>query len=122
MSNQYDEQAFETHIESQLLDRGYEQIHKSNFDAERGIFPGVVVSFVQETQPDQWAKLENAYKGKAEERFLRELTSAQRITAPFTSSATASEPPAPASISRTSNRTRGRTPRCSAATRRTSWV
>ncbi|MBX0296994.1 type I restriction endonuclease subunit R [Haloarcula nitratireducens] len=73
----YDEHAFEDAIEAHLLQHGgYEQLPAEEFDAERGIFPDVVVSFVKETQPDKWEKLETAYKGNARKRFLQDLTSA----------------------------------------------
>ncbi|MFC7229427.1 DEAD/DEAH box helicase family protein [Salinirubellus salinus] len=76
MSSKYDEQAFETHIEQHLLDGQYEQLDSDEFDAERGLFPDVLVSFVKDTQPDRWHQLETAYKGNARQRFLQELTSA----------------------------------------------
>mgnify|MGYP000112016088 CR=1 FL=1 len=73
----YDEHAFEDAIEAHLLQQGgYEQISSEEFDAERGIFPDIVVSFVKETQLEKWEKLETAYKGNARKRFLQDLTSA----------------------------------------------
>lgn len=76
MSKQYDEGAFGDAIEAQLTDHGgYESLPSEEFDPERGIFPDVVVSFVKDTQPNKWAKLETAYKN-AEKRFLQDLTSA----------------------------------------------
>ena len=76
MSKPYDEAAFEDKIAASLLERGYTAIQSERFDAERGIFPDVVVSFVKETQPEAWEKLETAHKGNARQRFLQELTSA----------------------------------------------
>ncbi|MFC4356559.1 type I restriction endonuclease subunit R [Halobium salinum] len=76
MNKQYDEHAFETYIEQHLLDGEYEQLGPDEFDAEHGVFPDTLVSFVKETQPDRWQQLETAYKGKARQRFLQELTSA----------------------------------------------
>jgi len=76
MSKQYDEAAFEDEIAAALLKRGYTRVPSDDFDAERGIFPDEVVSFVQETQPEAWKQLETAHKGSARERFLQELTSA----------------------------------------------
>lgn len=73
----YDEHAFEDAIEAHLLEYGgYEAIPSEEFDPERALFPEVVVSFVKETQPDKWEKLETAYKGNARKRFLQDLTSA----------------------------------------------
>jgi type I restriction enzyme R subunit len=76
MSKQYDETAFEDEIAAALLKRGYTRVPSDDFDAERGIFPDQVISFVQETQPEAWEQLETAHKGSARERFLQELTSA----------------------------------------------
>jgi len=76
MSKPYDEAAFEDEIAAALLDRGYTRVPSGGFDAERGIFPDEVVSFVKETQPEAWTKLETAHKGNARKRFLQELTSA----------------------------------------------
>ncbi len=76
MSKPYDEAAFEDEIVAALLSRGYTRVPSDGFDAERGIFPDEVVSFVQETQPEAWQKVVTAYKGNARERFLQELTSA----------------------------------------------
>ena len=70
MSKQYDEAAFEDEIAAALLKRGYTRVPSDDFDAERGIFPDEVVSFVQETQPEAWEQLETAHKGSARERFL----------------------------------------------------
>jgi len=76
MTKPYDEAEFEDEIAVALLERGYTRIPSRGFDAERGIFPDEVISFVKETQPEAWGKLETAYKTNARERFLQELTSA----------------------------------------------
>lgn len=77
MNKIYAENAFEEAIESYLIERGgYESLSSEEFDRERGIFPDVVVSFVKETQPEKWDKLEAAYQGNARKRFLQDLTSA----------------------------------------------
>jgi len=76
MSKSYQEQDFEKYIESRLTANEYDSLPTEAFDRERGIFPDVVVSFVQDTQPEQWAKLEAAYKDNARQRFLQDLTAA----------------------------------------------
>ncbi|NHN42531.1 type I restriction endonuclease subunit R [Halorubellus sp. JP-L1] len=77
MSKDHEEGAFEKAIEAHLVEEdGYESIPSDEFDQERGIFPSVVISFVQETQPEKWKKLETAYKGNARKQFLQQLTSA----------------------------------------------
>jgi type I restriction enzyme R subunit len=73
----YDEGAFEDYIKGHLTEHGgYESLLSEEFDRERGIFPDVAVSFVQETQPEKWAQLEAAYQDGARDAFLRDLTSA----------------------------------------------
>lgn len=73
----HEEAEFEDEIVASLLDQGgSERLDSQAFDRERGLFPNVVVSFVEETQPERWAQLETAYKGNAEEAFLRDLVSA----------------------------------------------
>ena len=76
MSKPYDEEAFENEIAAALLDCGYVRVPSDRFDAERGLFPQQIVSFVKETQPEAWEKLETAHKGNTRQRFLQELTSA----------------------------------------------
>jgi len=73
----YDEGSFEDAIAAHLVEKGgYERLSSDEFDRERGIFPETVISFVKQTQPEKWEKLETAYPGNAEKRFLQELTSA----------------------------------------------
>ena len=73
----HEESEFEKEIFDHLIEHaGYEEIDSDAFDRERGLFPDVVVSFVEETQPERWEQLETAYKGNAEEAFLRDLVSA----------------------------------------------
>jgi|GEM_PF-445533 len=50
--------AFESVIEAHLLANGYQSVQRDGFDRERAIFPEVVLSFIRETQPAEWAKLE----------------------------------------------------------------
>ncbi|RQH01816.1 type I restriction endonuclease subunit R [Natrarchaeobius oligotrophus] len=77
MSKIHDEGNFEDFIASHLVEHGgYERLPSEEFNREQGIFPDVVVSFVKETQPEKWEKLETAYKGNARKRFLQDLTSA----------------------------------------------
>ena len=51
------EAAFETVIEAHLLANGYVSIDPNGFDRERAVFPEVVLRFIRETQPNEWAKL-----------------------------------------------------------------
>ena len=84
MSKIHDEGKFEDEIATHLVNHGgYEHLPSEEFDRERGIFPDVVVSFVKETQPERWKRLETAYKGNARKRFLQDLTSAMDLLFPL---------------------------------------
>ena len=54
----HSESAFENVIEAHLLANGYVSIAGDGFDRERAIFPDVVLAFIRETQPKEWARLE----------------------------------------------------------------
>jgi type I restriction enzyme R subunit len=77
MSKIYDEESFEDAIHAHLCRHGgYEQLPSEDFDAERGFFPDMVVSFVRETQPEEWSKLETRLGGDTRGEFLTQLDSA----------------------------------------------
>jgi len=67
------ESAFETVIESHLLANGYISVDQNGFDRERAIFPEVVLGFIRETQPKEWAKLEALHGEKTGEQILTDL-------------------------------------------------
>jgi type I restriction enzyme R subunit len=69
----HSEAAFETVIEEHLLQRGYVPVARDGFDRERAIFPGMVLAFIRETQPKEWAKLEALHGGKTGEQILGDL-------------------------------------------------
>jgi type I restriction enzyme R subunit len=74
MPGQYTETAFESAIEHHLLTKaGYTKGDKDAFDAERCIDATVFLSFIQETQPKEWAYLKNLQKDKAENILLDDL-------------------------------------------------
>jgi type I restriction enzyme R subunit len=74
MPGQHTETAFESAIEDHLLTKaGYTKGDKDAFDPERGVDPTVLLSFVQETQPKEWAYLKNLQKDKAEKILLDDL-------------------------------------------------
>jgi type I restriction enzyme R subunit len=71
---QTSEEAFETAIEHHLITTGgYEKGDPDTFDAERGLFPQDVISFVQTTQPKEWEYLANLQKERTEETLLDDL-------------------------------------------------
>ena len=67
------EQAFETVIESHLLSNGYIAIDRNSFDREKAIFPETVLSFIRETQPKEWAKLEALHGERTGEQIITDL-------------------------------------------------
>ncbi len=68
----HSEAAFESVIEQHLLDRGYIRID-SPFDPARAIFPDVVIDFIRETQPKEWAKLEALHGQNTAAQVLADL-------------------------------------------------
>ena len=69
----HSETAFETVIEAHLLANGYVPVDRDGFDRGRSIFPGVVLGFIRETQPKEWAKLEALHGDKTGEQILGDL-------------------------------------------------
>jgi type I restriction enzyme R subunit len=69
----HSEAAFETVIEVHLLDKGYVSVDPDSFDRERAIFPETVLAFIHETQPKEWAKLEELHGDKTGEQILGDL-------------------------------------------------
>jgi len=65
--------AFEIAIERHLLGHGFVSVDKDGFDRERAIFPEVVLGFICETQPKEWAKLEALHGAKTSEQILTDL-------------------------------------------------
>ena len=70
---QTSEAAFETIIETHLLANGYVTKDRDGFDRERAIFPDVVLEFIRETQPKEWARLEALHGAKTGEQVLTDL-------------------------------------------------
>lgn len=69
----HSEAAFETVIEHHLLGHGYVAVSRDGFDRERAVFPAVVLGFIQDTQPKEWAKLEALHGPKTGEQILTDL-------------------------------------------------
>lgn len=72
-AQRHSEAAFETVIEHHLLGHGYVAIARDGFDRERAIFPSVVLDFIKDTQPKEWAKLEALHGPKTGEQILTDL-------------------------------------------------
>jgi type I restriction enzyme R subunit len=69
----HSESAFETVIETHLLQNGYVPVARVGFDRERAIFPETVLAFIRETQPKEWAKLEALHGDKTGEQIIGDL-------------------------------------------------
>lgn len=65
--------AFEIAIEQHMLGHGFISLKPDGFDRERSIFPEVVLGFIRETQPKEWAKLETLHGAKTSEQILADL-------------------------------------------------
>src|SRR6266566_8062341 len=64
--------AFETVLERCFLTEGYIQVSAA-FDCDRAIFPEAVLTFIRETQPKEWAKLEALHGANTGEQVLGDL-------------------------------------------------
>ena len=64
---------FETVIEAHLLTNGYVSVNPAEFDRERALFPDVVLAFIRETQPKEWAKLEALHGPRTGEQIIGDL-------------------------------------------------
>jgi len=74
MPGQHTETAFESAIENYLLSKaGYTKGKPDTFDPARGLDPTVLLEFVQDTQPKEWAYLKKLQKDKAEATLLDDL-------------------------------------------------
>ena len=67
------ELAFEDIVEQGLLQTGYVSVDPAGFDRERAIFPGVVLDFIRQTQPKEWARLEGLHGAKTGEQIVGDL-------------------------------------------------
>ncbi len=65
--------AFEIAIERHLLGHGCISVNRDGFDRERAIFPEVVLGFIRETQPKDWAKLEALHGANTGDQILTDL-------------------------------------------------
>ena len=64
------EQAFEDEVEAALLASGGYKLLKSGFDPALGLWPDVLTGFVRESQPKEWAALEQIHGKRTAEVVL----------------------------------------------------
>lgn len=72
-AHRHSETAFETVIQTYLLQNGYIFVDPDGFDRERAIFHDVVLDFIRVTQPGEWSKLEALHGEKTGEQVLSDL-------------------------------------------------
>ena len=65
--------AFESVIEQHLLAHGYVSVSGDGFDRERAVFTDEVLSFIRDTQPKEWAKLEALHGDRTGEQIITDL-------------------------------------------------
>ncbi len=60
-------------VEGDYIPGGYSKRSPTDYDQQLCLLPGDVLTFVQSTQPKEWAKLVQQYGSEAKERFLKRL-------------------------------------------------
>ncbi|MCY2992140.1 MAG: type I restriction endonuclease [Planctomycetota bacterium] len=71
--SRHTELAFEDVVEQGILATGYVPVDRDGFDRERAMFPSVVLEFIRETQPKEWAKLEALHGMQTGEQVITDL-------------------------------------------------
>ena len=71
--DRHSETAFETVIETHLLQNGYVPVAREGFDRNRAIFPETALTFIRETQPKEWTRLESLHADRTGEQILGDL-------------------------------------------------
>lgn len=73
------ERTFESEIEYSLTHEGadeyanYESLPPAGYDRQLGLYPSELLSFVRETQPHQWERLESRYGAQTAEKFCQRV-------------------------------------------------
>ena len=73
MTSQTNEQAFESTVESMLLEVGWRPVKRAEWDVERALFPARAVAFMQATQPEQWAAMAALHGGNLNATIINTL-------------------------------------------------
>ena len=66
----YTEERFEDHIETHLNESGYQSLQSSDYDKSRCLIPNEVVKFIQDTQSEEYQKLERQYDADTSPKLL----------------------------------------------------
>ncbi len=68
------ESALETTLVESLVESGYDRLHPGkHWDVEQQLCPAVLLAYIRESQPDEWARLESTYGAKVEENVIEEV-------------------------------------------------
>ncbi len=73
MTSQTNEKAFETTVESMLVDGGWQKGDPDEWDVERAVFPARVVAFLQAAQPELWSQLAALHGNQLEAMVVDQL-------------------------------------------------
>ena len=73
MTSHTDERAFESTVESMLLEGGWRTGDRAEWNAERALFSSRAVAFIRETQPDEWARMASLHGEEAEAHIIDAL-------------------------------------------------
>ena len=73
MSSQTKEQAFEATVESILLDVGWIQGVREDWDVGRALFAEPAIAFMRDTQPEQWNRMRALHQDALESRIIETL-------------------------------------------------
>ncbi len=74
MSPIHDEAHFEAAIAYDLIqNRGYLKGENNVYDATLGLFPGYVLDFLRESQPDEWDRISQVHGARVTQKLLKRL-------------------------------------------------
>ena len=73
MTSHTTEQAFESTVESMLLEAGWRAGDLGEWDVDRALFPARAVAFIRETQPDEWARMAGLHGDDVESLIVAQL-------------------------------------------------
>mgnify|MGYP001090406752 CR=1 FL=1 len=65
---------FEEAIEQELIEDGFIKGDPKDFDREYALFPGDVISFIKDSQPNYWKKIEEYHGNKSSDVIIQSLS------------------------------------------------
>ncbi|MDE0162318.1 MAG: type I restriction endonuclease [Acidimicrobiaceae bacterium] len=73
MTSQATERAFESTVESMLVEGGWRESDREERNVDRALFPARVASFIEATQPELWVQLVALHGDRLDERLVDQL-------------------------------------------------